>query len=142
MIKKFRVWDGKKFHYSELIIPRNINGKGPNEYLLYENYIYQQYTGLKDSENREIYEGDICSVQNEYKGQEVGKVIYGVYSDREYVEELQCWIFEAKYQKAPLSCVCLDWGVRHSRGLYTIKNTIKIIGNIFQTPELLENLQN
>jgi len=66
-----------------------------------------QYTGMKDSENIEICEGDIV----------------------EYEDEIFEIIFE-------------NGGFRMKKWNYLfIQNELKIVGNIYENPELLENHQ-
>ena len=67
-----------------------------------------QYTGLKDKNGKEIYEGDIIRGKDFSKGVDV---FYGNYG------ELQPFNFVGEY-------VGRDW---------------KIIGNIYENPELLKN---
>lgn len=69
---KFRVWDGQMFWHSELVIPRKIRGEGPSEYLLFQIYIYQQWTGALDKNQKQIFEGDIVLFDNPdpYDGQD------------------------------------------------------------------------
>src|SRR5574343_1003493 len=58
MDKKFRVWDDKtqKFSYFDI---RNSFGHIPNDI---PNSQIQQFVGLLDKNNKEIYEGDILGI--------------------------------------------------------------------------------
>ena len=70
----FRVWDikGKKLHYPGLISISSIGACriGLNVHFLPGDCIIQQFTGLRDKNNRPIYEGDIISYSVK-----VGKII-------------------------------------------------------------------
>lgn len=108
---KFRAWYVDEFHYGiekhHIEYDSTSNPCGEvwdfSDWLTYTKV--QQYTGLKDKNGKEIYEGDIIIFDKQD----------GVWSDQ--VNR----IIEVKY---PFIC-----GNAH---------LAKIIGNIFETPELLE----
>jgi len=73
-------------------------------------YIIQQYTGLQDCDGKEIYEGDIVEI-----GDRKREVIFNMgmfYIDENYGDIV------------PIS---------------EVDNIIKVIGNIFENPELIKN---
>lgn len=85
---------------------------------------FQQYSGLKDKEGKEIYEGDILSVEyfDSLKNEDIKS------------KDVVCFengCFAAKYFELYLKEGCVGWVINDSR-------KVEIIGNIFQNPELLE----
>lgn len=116
---KFRAWNGFKM-YKPLLLEQNENGlftptssKGifrgdTNEQIL------QQYTGLKDRNGKEIYEGDIVKCN----GFPISEIVFmegrfiPVYSDGSY----DAWEINS---------------------LNSVTNNIEVIGNIFENKYLL-----
>lgn len=83
-----------------------------------------QYTGLKDINGTEIYEGDIVEYVNKgTKG--IGKIVYGLY-DNEHQTDLGYYIqwLNQEYWRNDLG--------------YWKKKGIEVRGNIYENSELLE----
>jgi len=126
---KFRAWDGKKMHF-----PIEWSDKGvlyPNEYI-HDNYpnegdfplLYNigrggvemlQWTGLIDKNGVEIYEGDIIKLYG------LPNAYFQVVFKNQYVGG---WVLMLKKDEVSL-------GERD-------KNELKVVGNIYENPELLD----
>ena len=87
-----------------------------NDYFDIEDMILMQYTGLKDKNGKEIYEGDIVIVFTNKKWR-IGKIIY----------EHSGFTIDVTNNKE------LEYG-RTS----IIESLTEVIGNIYDNPELLE----
>lgn len=114
---KFRGHNGTEWIYSETIMQ-----DGDMCYMLnndtgeWESVSYLgQYTGLKDRNNKEIYEGDIIRESDGDGGYIYAKVVY--YKDGFMGKEKG---FEPEY---PIS---------------DFQNEVEVVGNIYENPELLE----
>lgn len=81
---KFRVWDFKENKFIDLkdfIITFDSCGLEiyKNNGMILEEYEINQYTGLKDANNVDVYEGDL--IPNYFDGDEKGVVRYGEYKN-------------------------------------------------------------
>lgn len=112
---KFRAWDGK-----EMYTPKSIDGATGKAHELWYCYEIQgelddpvmQFTGLKDQNGVDIYEGDII----------------------EYRQSL----FNVRPEKWPTKTKVVEWNsLRGSWNIYETaagEDNIKVIGNIYQMP--------
>ena len=113
---KFRAWDKmlKRWCKPQLTMRIDGNMDGMNDYVL------MQYTGLKDKEGKEIYEGDI--------------VMYDLGIDNEKPEKYKI-IFDSK--QCAYFLFPLEDGARLRHFTYSAKNDCEVIGNIYEHPHLL-----
>ena len=123
---KFRVWDTENkemLKVQELDFEDTFYGgrlsirtDQYNDYFDIEDMILMQYTGLKDKNGKEIYEGDIVKVFTSKKWR-IGKIIY----------EYSGFTIDVTNNKE------LEYG---RTGI--IESLIEVIGNIYDNPKLLE----
>ena len=93
-----------------------ISGVYPKQY----KYIRRQFTGLTDKNGKEIYEGDIMKLIDEYSGKGE-RPSYVIFKDSQ-------WMMQGTMHYTHVDSInnyCLD--------------KMKIIGNIYENPELLTN---
>jgi len=115
---EFRAWDGKKMITDIIIYDKNTI-IDLDEYS--HNFIdvkhIMQYTGLKDKNGVEIYEGDIVKYFNE---------LY-------YVESYGCI-----YILKPVIVTISNGAKTHMMNNNTIGHLYEVIGNIYENEELLK----
>ena len=100
---KFKVWDRKHNRMSQSFsLGRDSNN----------DFVYLQFTGLKDRNGKEIYEGDICKYLNIYTKNEIWVVAF---EDAKFV-----------LKKSPM---------RFDLGDVDIQ-CVEVLGNIYENPEL------
>ena len=120
---KFRCWDRFKQRWSNYKIndstvyfmDKNTGVWYGSYNKRYKDFNLMQYTGLKDKNNKEIYEGDIVKLRNNHG---IGVV--------KYYDEWGAFVVEY-IKPRPLAVL----------GMNYYKEDIEIIGNIYENPELL-----
>lgn len=137
---KFRIWDkiGKVYRgnlYKYLINAdtgelevwafSDIYDEWYNTHEDDEHLVVQQYTGLKDKNGKEIYEGDIVT----FKPKSSKGPFWVIRYDSEHT------MYVAKQN---------DWYVRLDCETdlplpLKIEETIRVVGNVFENPELIKN---
>jgi len=99
---------------------------GAKWFILHDDrFKIQQFTGLKDKNNKEIYEGDIVSID-----------LPGTWKNQEVVFSKNCGAFIF----VPQDGIDGDTAEEKDFILYQhqMKNTV-IVGNVFENPEFLKN---
>lgn len=104
---KFRAWDKKR---SEMLSNDQIEETLPIKVFNDSRYLIMQYTGLKDKNGKEIYEGDIIGGY---------KIVPGVVEWQEWLEDIE------------VSMAGFSFPYVHS------KNNMVVLGNIYENAELL-----
>src|SRR5690625_395079 len=139
---KFRAWDktNKKMHYGVGILGSAIyiDFNGQKEYEEVNGHELMQYTGAKDKNGREIYEGDVVKRKYEVWGANP----FGNASS--VLEKAGTYIGVVNYRPSVgfimNSCRHYDANdnfIETLSGIKIYSKHSKVIGNIYEHPELL-----
>ncbi len=126
---KFRAWNKnlkKMYKIGQITLEKGTWNYEPDnrEYIgmsipCQPSFVLMQYTGLKDKNEKEIYEGDIIEIKG--------------YSNKGYNTGLVKEIYVVEFKDFCWSC-----GIKSLLNLATINwASIEVIGNIYDNPELL-----
>ena len=121
---KFRAWDKvcrEMFYNSELangdMMVICLDGEiqlSDDDTYKPDDFILMQYTGLKDKNGKEIYEGDVLHCDGFWN-------LYAVWDE----------------ENARFAFLCTDWVVTQGHPIQPNISSYCIIGNIYENPELL-----
>jgi uncharacterized phage protein (TIGR01671 family) len=119
--------DGLFFKY-----PHSTMGEYFGDFI-HDPYYPQQFTGLLDKNNKEIYEGHILKVKS-----------YDGWFDKEGFYYNSCVFYDAAQAKfvhahKPELLYGSDFSLPHLASKSDNQNPYEIIGNIFENPELLSH---
>ena len=115
---KFRAWDKinkEMFNVESINFQERRVYKDVVSYRNFNDIELMQYTGLKDKNNKEIYEGDIVKLRANHG---IGVI--------KYYDEWGAFVVEY-IKPRPLAVL----------GMNYYKEDIEVIGNIYENPELL-----
>jgi len=129
----FRVWDVENSRYLEDEVMWSVAGVPPDmmpgqapfiPFLMVAlkspetKYIVEQFTGIKDSSGREIYEGDLIEFPQDTPG----------------VNRSKTYVCEVRYSTDDCGGVKAGWLIG---GDYSLYENIKVVGNIHQHRHLV-----
>lgn len=123
---KFRAWEPLK-NGSQMIYDITLGSRNcPSN--IFNIWKVMRFTGLTDKNGKEIYEGDI--VRDRF-----GRIMQVMWFNYRL-----CWvaITDTNFHHADL----FDWVERDEQGELTGVARVEVIGNVYETPHLLNSKQN
>ena len=120
---KFRVWSKKypcMWYYPDFSLNRILDEKNDWEILM-------QYTGLKDKNGKEIYEGDIVKGKPEIKYKDATEIYEPLF-------KIEWFDNESAFGFEEITIV----GQKERFFYQTSANRYEVIGNIYENPELIK----
>ncbi|WP_332649724.1 YopX family protein [Lysinibacillus sp. 54212] len=99
-----------------------------------DGVVYMQYTGLKVNGDIELYEGDIVPLKS--------SVYFGWKQGREHFKANAVVVYDEKEMRYRFLAYTKDYGKQYIDFDKSIRQSYKIIGNIYENPELLAGEQN
>jgi len=127
-VEQYSHFAGSGWHFVDYSLPKDerlIESMNKLEYILgVSTAKYEQFTGLKDKNGTEMYEGDICLVFTSYGKKAIAHI---------------CFV-DGCFELCFLNPVVIDGEYRKRDYLkcFVVNHAIEIIGNIHENPELLD----
>jgi len=132
---KFRIWDSsaklfRNFLYVN-IVDWVVSGQDKS------NYFFQQFTGLKDKNGKDVYEGDIVKINRCYTRPFVNE---NKQIDYKFIDDGEVEVGQVLWGWNTQKYLVSYEHIRHDdiEGFDKSSHRVEVIGNIFENKELLK----